>query len=119
MDRFGDPLGADVQFGADVKINVRPLPTRIPWLLYRTPLLVAYHRRGPNIDTSWLVFLFFFCVKREQAVPRGVSRQENLFLMDAQENHGAALAGQRRTERVPSEVCNFWSLRNVLTRTDF
>lgn len=33
----------------------RSLPTSFPWLFYRTPLLVAYHFRVPNIDTNWFL----------------------------------------------------------------
>lgn len=33
----------------------RSLPASFPWLFYRTPLLVAYHFRVPNIDTNWFL----------------------------------------------------------------
>lgn len=47
------------------------LPTSIPWLLYRTPLLVSYRKRVPNIDTNWV-----FKREQEKQVPRSQSWRE-------------------------------------------
>lgn len=84
------------------------LPTSIPWLLYRTPLLVSYRRRVPNIDTNWVF-------KREQGkqVPRSQSwREKKSFswthsrTMESVSQVGGFFIWKASTEHVDSQVFN-------------
>lgn len=90
------------------------LPTSIPWLLYRTPLLVSYRKTVPNIDTNWV-----FKRDQEKQVPRSQSWRGKKSVF-----HGHTVGPWSRshrwevllfekasTEHVDSEVLRNWNLR--------